>query len=530
MLLIDVAIRAALILLAALVTTSILRRAAAATRHLVWTLAVVGVLALPAAMAMLPEWHILPGINREAIASTARATLGTTPQHAALPENAVAISRSTTSNLRVSRAPWPLGAADLALMLWALVTCGLLVRILAGIEAVRRLGRHARPADARCRAVLDDVMASAGMTTPIRLLVSADVAVPMTWGAPPPLLLLPADVYDWSDDRLRMVLFHEVAHIRRGDWLTHALGRAVTACHWFNPLAWIALRAMTRERERACDDYVLARGEAATDYAQHVLEIARGDRLDAVWTMAPAMARRSELEGRLLSILTPHHRETRRYVAPTLTLTASAVGLFLASAAPVAAPIAVPQVALQERPVNSAARPSAALLENTVAERQEVREDRAVRKALVGALEDSSDDVREKAALGLALRAGADVVPPLLHALKDPSPQVREKAAIGLAFRRQPEVLEALLEAVHDTDAQVREKVVFALSVSGDPRAVPALTAATKDPDQQVREKAVQGLGLVSTAGDLISRIDGDGIREAVRDGVSGALSALMRR
>ncbi len=70
--------------------------------------------------------------------------------------------------------------------------------------------------------------------------------------------------------------------------------------------------------------------------------------------------------------------------------------------------------------------------------------------ALVDAMRDPNGQVREQAAMGLAITPGAEVIDPLLSALKDPDAQVREKAAIGLAFRRDPKIVEPLLIAIED--------------------------------------------------------------------------------
>jgi hypothetical protein len=237
----------------------------------------------------------------------------------------------------------------------------------------------------------------------------------------------------------------------------------------------------------------VAAGTPATDYAQHLLDIARSDRFGHAWTIAPAMARRSELEGRLISLLTPHRRQASRYAAPSMALIAMAAAGLVAAAAPAGSTQTNVEPPPVKVPVSAA---SAMRADQIAAERHEGQQQRASRRALVRALEDGSNAVREQAAMGLALRSEPDVVGALIRALKDPAPQVREKAAMGLAFRRQPGVLDALIEAAGDADAQVREKAVFALGVSRDARAIAALARAAQDPDQQVREKAVQGLGL----------------------------------
>jgi ketosteroid isomerase-like protein len=79
--------------------------------------------------------------------------------------------------------------------------------------------------------------------------------------------------------------------------------------HWWNPLVWLAAGRMLVERERACDDHVLQAGARPSDYAGNLLELARS--LGAPWStshVTTAMARRSQISGRLLAILDPDLR------------------------------------------------------------------------------------------------------------------------------------------------------------------------------------------------------------------------------
>ena len=124
--------------------------------------------------------------------------------------------------------------------------------------------------------------------------------MPMAWGILRPAVLMPRDADSWPHERLRIVLLHELAHVKRRDCLTHALAQISCALYWFNPLVWMAARHLRTERERACDDLVLAAGTRGPDYAEQLLDIARvtrAGRFPGILAGASlAMAQRSELE------------------------------------------------------------------------------------------------------------------------------------------------------------------------------------------------------------------------------------------
>ncbi|HYJ79653.1 MAG TPA: M56 family metallopeptidase, partial [Longimicrobiaceae bacterium] len=128
--------------------------------------------------------------------------------------------------------------------------------------------------------------------------------MPMTWGVRRPVVLLPDEAGEWPEERRRVVLLHELAHVARYDCLTQTLAAVACALYWFHPGAWYAARRLRVERELACDDRVLSAGTRAREYAGHLLEVARAFR--PVGMAAPvsvSMARPSQLEGRLLAVL-----------------------------------------------------------------------------------------------------------------------------------------------------------------------------------------------------------------------------------
>ncbi len=155
------------------------------------------------------------------------------------------------------------------------------------------------------------------------LLESDQAAMPMTWGVISPVLLLPADANEWPEWRCRNILLHELAHVERFDCLTQFAARIACAVYWFNPLVWLAAHRMQVEREMACDDRVIDKGSRASQYAEQLLDVARSLRpARATAHAAIAMARRSQLSGRLTAVL--DRERNRRSVSGRLRLVVSA--------------------------------------------------------------------------------------------------------------------------------------------------------------------------------------------------------------
>ena len=148
------------------------------------------------------------------------------------------------------------------------------------------------------------VAAELGIDRHVALLVSNEIEVPITTGIMFPRIVLSPDYPEWTPTRRSAILNHELAHIKRLDAFTQALANLAASVYWFHPLVWLMVRAMRAERERACDDHVLATGTKASDYAHELLDIVSGLR-EPELAAALAMARRSQLEGRVLAVLNP---------------------------------------------------------------------------------------------------------------------------------------------------------------------------------------------------------------------------------
>jgi TonB family protein len=301
-----------------LVVTALRQRSSAAQRHHVWATAILASLALPLFSLLLPAWH-----------STAlRAAAHWSPTH---PNAATSLSPRIPSIIVDAVAASPLFSrlAIAALFVWALGFVFVFLRLLAGLARLSWVSSHAKPLfdDEWMRTVLE-LSAFHKITRSVRLLkCSSPIAMPLTWGIFRPVIVLPSSAAQWPEDRRRIVLFHELAHIARHDWLLQICAELARALYWFHPLVWLAAVRLRQESERACDDAVLLSGVTPSHYASQLLDLARTLKNSGrAWSTALAIARPSNLERRFTAMLNPsinrRHLSTRtKILVPFLALT-----------------------------------------------------------------------------------------------------------------------------------------------------------------------------------------------------------------
>jgi beta-lactamase regulating signal transducer with metallopeptidase domain len=137
-----------------------------------------------------------------------------------------------------------------------------------------RLERTALPLQAAWLEQLNECTRRLGLRRQVRLLVTAEPIGPAVYGLYRPAIVLPDCVACRPPVALAPILSHELLHIRRGDPIV-AVFQAVAQCvWWFHPLVWWANRQANRERERACDEEVLAELQVdPADYGQCLLDI-----------------------------------------------------------------------------------------------------------------------------------------------------------------------------------------------------------------------------------------------------------------
>ena len=384
--LVELILKGTLLLALAAVLVLALRRASAAHRHLVWACALVGLVALPWMQLSLPAWkvstplmgQIAPGFGLLAT-SVEPSTDAVTPAddsesatnaplvektykidkrryakpYTAEKEGAVSIPSGTdatptppaaepTSEKPRSR-PAPSGTPILGviLLVWMLGAFTVLATFVSGHLVLRLMLQGARPVrDGEWHALALEAADRLGLTLPFSLLRADGILVPVASGLLRPRVLLPEGADAWPLELRRAVLLHELAHIQRHDCLTQAIAQVACALFWFHPAVWWAASRLQIERERACDDRVLAARTRASDYADHLLAMVRSLRAKRLSALgAVAFARPSSLEGRLLAVLDPlrDRRAVGGRVAVASAFLAAVLVLPFAALEPVAA-------------------------------------------------------------------------------------------------------------------------------------------------------------------------------------------------
>ncbi len=336
--LLDLFVKVAAVMLVPFLGARLLKRADA--RSALWTTAIVGALLVPLFATFLPEWRLpLPAFGE------ARPELAATPSGSALPAPSASphnaplrlASASAPARLLQPRTSesWRVPSiGELALLAWLAGACFCLLKIGLGLARAFQLARTGRPTR-EAEWPLEALRAELGISRRVRCLESDAVPFPMTFGALRPVVLVPATAETWSPALRRTALSHELVHVAHHDWLALVSSRVACALYWFHPLVWLATRRAVVERELACDAGVLARGTEPSVYAGHLLEIARTMAKRPAAVTALAMAQRSHLEERIMSIRDARPSRRGSALLPLAVLVSmTAVAALVSSARP----------------------------------------------------------------------------------------------------------------------------------------------------------------------------------------------------
>jgi beta-lactamase regulating signal transducer with metallopeptidase domain len=258
------------ILLALLVAIAlrVIGRSNSGTRFAIWLCALAAVVALPFFSGSSAQYPAFTSLNREIILS----------------------------------ASW----ASRIFAAWAAIAATSLFRLAFGLWRVHQIRKHCTDVDS---ANLDPGIARLiqdfKARPRVKLCLSTDVTVPAALGFFRPAIVFPADLFpQLSDDELRVILLHELAHLERRDDWTNLAQKIVKAVFFFHPAVWWIENRLTIEREMACDDAVVAQTSSPNAYASSLISFA--EKLHSARTLALAqflVSRMRQFPARVSQIL-----------------------------------------------------------------------------------------------------------------------------------------------------------------------------------------------------------------------------------
>lgn len=242
------AIRSSILIACGALLLSVLRVKDSSVRLARWTAMLAGSMLIPVMAVILPAVPITVFRSKPPVA--AQAMQRNAPQAA---ESFVALSQAKNQQANAPK-PYSLNWVALTLLAYSLITALMLLRLLTGLVVSLRLLHKTHP------------------TGRSEFRESASVNSPVTIGVIRPVIVLPADWPQWESAKLRAVLAHETAHIRRHDPLVQFVSALHRAALWFSPLSWLLHAKIVALAEEASDDAAVDELGEPTVYAELLLD------------------------------------------------------------------------------------------------------------------------------------------------------------------------------------------------------------------------------------------------------------------
>jgi beta-lactamase regulating signal transducer with metallopeptidase domain len=269
-------LRSTLVVASVAAILAALRVRTASLRHTTWTVVLCTMMLMPvlpygvpAIGVSLPQTESLrtDRFEKDLHPGVDRGGRGETPGPVRPKSDERTIAPTTASvQQEPGRAPWRL----LLLCVYAAGVLLLSLRCWLGWRRAARIASDARRIEVGAERGL---FASVPETIAIR--ESAAIVTPVTVGALAPVILLPAMWREWSEEQLRAVVAHEIAHVRRRDPLVSLVAHLNRCLFWFHPVGWWLERTLVASAEEASDEVAVRAIGARDTYAEILLDMAR---------------------------------------------------------------------------------------------------------------------------------------------------------------------------------------------------------------------------------------------------------------
>jgi beta-lactamase regulating signal transducer with metallopeptidase domain len=348
-LIVECLLKSSAVLAVAILCSSLLRRHSASLRHFLLSLFLGGLVVFPAFSVFSSGWHtrLLPTwlTGKSASLALQEGTAGGAGPLMADPDRKATLAALDLQGSAVARPNENSGISGLGrisgfvvLALWSAGWLLLLARLAVGIWGAHRLTREGEPLDDSVwQRLLRRFISAVSLKRKVDLKSHHQVTIPLTWGFLRPVVIMPDAARAWKEDERSSALFHELSHVKRGDFLVMVLVRLGLAMYWMNPLCWLVYKMLKNEQEKACDELVLKLGVRPSIYAHNLLTFKRSTRLtrapSAAFLGVLGMFGRSQLNERLLAILGQKiafkevHMKTKVMVSVLAFLAVAFIGL-----------------------------------------------------------------------------------------------------------------------------------------------------------------------------------------------------------
>lgn len=205
-----------------------------------------------AAAPQAPLSHAARPMNPPERASIVQEPQNIAPAPVAVPATPIAAQSGVWTTLISGRAP----AAIFGL--WLAFAFLMLTRILRSYLSIYQLRRGLGPAKPEQQRRVELLAATFGIKRAVGLFISPRAPMPMTVGSWSPVIILPPGLAEsLSESELDSITAHELAHIKRWDYLLNLLQRTIQAVLFFHPAVWFIGKQLLIERELACDDWAV---------------------------------------------------------------------------------------------------------------------------------------------------------------------------------------------------------------------------------------------------------------------------------
>lgn len=307
----EIAWKSTIILGSVVLLGKLLRQRSASLRQMIYSTGILTMLCLMLTAPISPRWTI-SAPHWPAVFSRPWTTLN--PPPASGKESQSLQSADDSPGFGTDSSGTNRQSADfIALLLtifpfgWLAITLFLLGKLAANLYRLRhfRLETSSLETSRRIKFLAREIAEKFGCEKQsVTLLRNETVEMPVTWGIFRHFILIPKDFEKLPAEHCRVILIHELAHIKRYDFVNRIFAEVLCALLWFQPLAWAARKNLREAQERAADDCVLEMGEKASGYARLLLEW--NDRLlGKGFSIVPGAVEQQGLKSRLEAILNP---------------------------------------------------------------------------------------------------------------------------------------------------------------------------------------------------------------------------------